>query len=183
MIRTWSHFLREAVNAGICDLSINELLIQEYFKFYPSPLHLSSLDSGLQQLPTGTQSSANPEGSSSSSDLTYEYPSFDPYNILGYLSQAGLMKQSVIESTGSEDSKSLSKQTNFSGCYAVAAKRQGAHKQDGGTYQAKNLVTERKRRTRIKERLYTLRSLVPKISKVSYSFIAFTLKSNPFRLA
>ncbi|KAI3408328.1 bHLH-MYC_N domain-containing protein [Psidium guajava] len=32
-------------------------LIREHFKFYPSPLHLSSLDSGLQQLPTGTQSS------------------------------------------------------------------------------------------------------------------------------
>ncbi|XP_030516808.1 transcription factor bHLH90-like isoform X2 [Rhodamnia argentea] len=171
IIRTWSRFLREAVNAGICDLSIDEFLIREYFKFYPSPLQLSSLDSGLQQLPTGTQSSNNPEGSSSSPDLTHDYPSFDPYNILGYLSQAVLMKQSVLESTGSKNSKSLLKQTNFSGCNAAAAMQKGVHKQGGGKCEAKNLVTERKRRTRIKERLYTLRSLVPKISKMDMTSI------------
>lgn len=33
-------------------------------------------------------------------------------------------------------------------------------------YIAKNLVTERKRRNRIKNGLFTLRSLVPKITKV-----------------
>lgn len=35
-------------------------------------------------------------------------------------------------------------------------------------YQSKNLVTERKRRNRIKDGLFALRALVPKISKVCY---------------
>ncbi|KAI6703057.1 hypothetical protein NL676_012193 [Syzygium grande] len=61
----------------------------------------------------GTQSSKNPEGS------------------LGYLYQAGVMKQSVIGSTRFQDSKSLSEQPNFSGC-AVAAKGKAIRKQEGG---------------------------------------------------
>lgn len=40
-------------------------------------------------------------------------------------------------------------------------------KRQKGPYQSKNLVTERKRRNRIKDGLFALRALVPNISKVT----------------
>lgn len=45
--------------------------------------------------------------------------------------------------------------------FAMGKKRQK------GPYQSKNLVTERKRRNRIKDGLFALRALVPNITKVA----------------
>ncbi|KAI6668082.1 hypothetical protein NL676_032980 [Syzygium grande] len=131
------------MNLGLRDINTNEFLIQEYLISCLLLPHLSSLDSGLQQLPIGTRSRKNPEGS------------------LGYLSQAGVMKQSVIGSTRSEDSKSLSEQPNFLGC-AAAAK---------GKAICKQLIAEQERKTMYGDRIHTLRSLVPKISKLDKNSI------------
>ncbi|KAI6703035.1 hypothetical protein NL676_012171 [Syzygium grande] len=75
------------------------------------------------------------------------------------------MKQSVIGSTRSEDSKSLSEQPNFLGC-AAAAKGKAIRKQEGGECRSKRLIAEQERKTMYGDRIHTLRSLVPKISKV-----------------
>ncbi|XP_056163097.1 uncharacterized protein LOC115664777 [Syzygium oleosum] len=54
MIIHWGHFFKEAMNLRPWDIKTNEFLIQEYLISCLLPPHLSSLDSGLQQLPIGT---------------------------------------------------------------------------------------------------------------------------------
>ncbi|KAL3743798.1 hypothetical protein ACJRO7_018980 [Eucalyptus globulus] len=71
------------------------------------------------------------------------------------------MKQSVIKSTRSEDSKSSSKQPNCSGC-VVAAKGKAICKQKAGDCHSKKLIIEKKKTAAIGDKLHTLRSLVPK---------------------
>ena len=65
--------------------------------------------------------------------------------------------------------KSLKRSTKHPGLVLVEGNplvEKANEKPESSGYQSKNLITERKRRNRIKDGLFTLRALVPKITKV-----------------
>lgn len=146
-----------------------DLLSEEYLQHWPLTLHLLSSNPRIQVLPPVTQSSSYPcaEGSSSSSNPSNECASFD----LNYdfINQHGSVKQSIGKSSGSKNYKHKKQQAYLvSNCGNVVENDEGKVIQKPGRerFHSKNLVTERNRRNRIKDGLYTLRALVPKITKV-----------------
>lgn len=165
-------------------LSANESVSNENFKpqvvdnlqYYWSPYQHCFLMPNMQiHLPVVTELDRYPsfEGSSVGSKLLSEVPSFD----LNYCSvtRNEPMKPSIFQSVGSDGSSHyhklmLKEHTDLVlGCdnkVATCSKRAN-QKRSRENFQAKNLVTERNRRNRIKDGLLTLRSLVPKITKVN----------------
>jgi hypothetical protein len=148
-------------------------LSEEYLQHWPLTLHLLSSNPRIQVLPPVTQSSSYPsaEGSSSSSNPSNDCPSFDLNS--DFINLHGSGKQSIGKFSGSKNYKhneSLLKQQAdlVSNCGNVVENDEGKVVQKPGRerYHSKNLVTERKRRNRIKDGLFTLRALVPKITKV-----------------
>lgn len=162
------------------DAGLNEARLHSSPKFYsvdwPDPQPLLDFKSKLEILPSVSQSSSFPscEGSSSGSKHSNEHQYFDSYSSLvshGFFNQPihrsfeskrpmpqeGLLKQQT--DAISEISKILQKDE------AKTGGRQGKE-----IYKSKNLITERRRRNKIRDRLYTLRALVPNISKVQTNY-------------
>ncbi|KAK1438209.1 hypothetical protein QVD17_04015 [Tagetes erecta] len=73
-------------------------------------------------------------------------------------------------STHVSPTQSIDTQINLLG-HAISEEPKITHKTGKDQYQSKNLVTERKRRNRIKDGLFALRALVPKISKMDRASI------------
>ena len=147
-------------------------LSEEYLQHWPLTLHLLSSNPKIQVLPPVTQSSSYPsaEGSSSSSNPSNDCPLFDLNS--DYINLHGFVKQSIGQSSGSKKNKhnesSLKRQADLvSHCGNMVENDEGnVIQKPVRRFHSKNLVTERKRRNRIKDGLFTLRSLVPKITKV-----------------
>ncbi|KAK1552373.1 hypothetical protein Q3G72_015521 [Acer saccharum] len=164
--------------ANMCDLSIEDSL-----QNHPLPIHLLTLLPAIQILHPLTQfNSTYPsyEGSSSGSNPSNEHTiSFDSNYCYGTTTPNEPLKQSIIESSGCEkpmyvDVNMLKEQTEFVlGCNskAVIRNKRAVQRLGRENYQSKNLVTERNRRNRIKDGLYALRALVPKISKMDRASI------------
>ncbi|XP_038692261.1 transcription factor bHLH90 isoform X2 [Tripterygium wilfordii] len=154
-----------------------DLLREEALKNF-TPLHLFSFIPNIQ-FPTPSNQSSIPlslEGSWSSSNASYKHPSLDLDS--DYFSSDQPLKQSTGKSYGTRKRKyggNLLKQQsklipNVSDKVAKD-KAQLTKRPERDDYQSKNLVTERKRRRRIQEGLFTLRSLVPNISKMDKTAI------------
>ncbi|KAE8023464.1 hypothetical protein FH972_009154 [Carpinus fangiana] len=152
-------------------------LSEEYLQHWPLTLHLLSSNPKIQVLPPVTQSSSYPsaEGSSSSSNPSNDCPLFDLNS--DYINLHGFVKQSIGQSSGSKKNKhnesSLKRQADLvSHCGNMVENDEGnVIQKPVRRFHSKNLVTERKRRNRIKDGLFTLRSLVPKITKMDIASI------------
>lgn len=152
------------------NVSPNDLLDampEEYMQKLPPSLHLLTFNPRLQVFPPVTHSGSytSVEGSSSSSNPSNEHSMFD--------SNCGLPFKQSKKSSGSNDrecnKKWLNQQNGLVSSCGVVKQNHTAkviRKKGNENYQSKNLVTERNRRNRINDRLLTLRSLVPKITKV-----------------
>lgn len=161
------HMEGETKSAQICtNVSPNDLLEalpEEYMHKPPPSLHLLSSHPTLQVFPPVTQSRSytSVEGSSSSSNPSNECPMFD--------SNCGPPFKQSKKSSGSKNPECNKKWQNQEKECDVVIQNHTAEvvqKKENEKFHSKNLVTERNRRNRIKDGLFTLRSLVPKITKV-----------------
>ncbi|KAH7570287.1 hypothetical protein JRO89_XS05G0081800 [Xanthoceras sorbifolium] len=166
------------------NMSLNERrcldpCIEDNLRNYPSSFQLLTLIPSIQNLHPATPFNTHPsyEGSSIASNPSTEHPSFD--SNYSYATQNEPLKQSIIESSGCDkpkydDKNMLREQTELVlGCNnkVVTRNKKAIQRPGRENCQSKNLVTERNRRNRIKDGLFTLRSLVPKISKMDRAAI------------
>lgn len=141
---------KEALSAQSCNVLKEHIASEEY---YPT-LHVASLN----------QCSSYPsiEGSSSGTNPSYEqHPSFD--SKLVDLNQHEAVRELVNKSIGSK-TETPKKQQQRGNMEEDKSELIREPQKEGFT--SKNLVTERNRRNRIKDALFTLRSLVPRITRV-----------------
>lgn len=132
--------------------------------------HFNSM-SRLQSLVTGSQASPyGIEGSSAGSTPSNEYlllqsgsshvsPNLSPIKSIGNPTRS--WKRKLNEEMPKDEVARVANHV-----FDKKDKVKGKQKTGKEQYYSKNLITERNRRTRIKEGLFTLRALVPNISKV-----------------
>nr|WIE96190.1 basic helix-loop-helix transcription factor [Loropetalum chinense var. rubrum] len=148
-------------SASLNEHTHNPLLV-EYLHNWPPHFHHLSCIPSLQSHPPLTQRSNYPSFKGSS-NLSNESPSFhsSPDN----LSPDASLNQSFGIFLGSDKPKyceNFSKQHMIQNGNAKVIQKPAKER-----YQSKNLILERNRRNRIKDGLYALRALVPKISKMN----------------
>ncbi|KHN26876.1 Transcription factor ABORTED MICROSPORES [Glycine soja] len=164
---------QEAISAqSYTSLNINEHLpLREQYSHW-SP-HMPTLTPSVHQ-PATRQCSSHPsiEGPSSGSNPSTEEPSFDSKfaSLIPHEYLKPPVKKSPIPKTETP------KYNKTSGKWQRGLSSHCSNEEDDESksvkesqkevYQAKNLVTERNRRNKIKKGLFTLRSLVPRITKV-----------------
>lgn len=138
-----------------------DILLKENLQSFPSPLQLLTFVPSTQVLSATTQFNTHPynEGSSSGSNPSIEHPSFD--SNYGFIAQNVPLMQPIGNS-----------------CVKRPKYKNHVFKEELGERQrlgrAKNLITERNRRNKLKDGLYALRALVPKISKVNITYFSNT---------
>ncbi|KAG7974812.1 hypothetical protein I3843_06G066300 [Carya illinoinensis] len=151
---------------------------EDYLTNWSLPLHLPRLNPSIQALLPVIPSSSYPcvDRSSSGSNPSHGYPSLDLDSC--QLSLHGTINKSIGKSSDSKKVKysqcSLKRRTGTiaNGRNMVENdETKVIQKKEREQYHSKNLVTERNRRNRIKDGLFTLRSLVPKISKMDRTAI------------
>ncbi|XP_010251245.1 PREDICTED: transcription factor ABORTED MICROSPORES-like isoform X2 [Nelumbo nucifera] len=121
------------------------------------------------------------EGSSTGSIPSEEPQSFGSRSALGSRQMVALMEQSDrITTQDSLTESSVYREIGYNNCFLIEQdmeivsghlmggkdKLKACRRLGGEQYQSKNLITERNRRNKIKSKLFALRALVPKITKM-----------------
>ncbi|KAG8641724.1 transcription factor bHLH90 isoform X2 [Manihot esculenta] len=159
--------------------SINELYLDSFpehnLQNLQPPSHLSSLIPPIHiHHPLNQPNNHSSfEGSSSVSNPSNEHSSFDSHSG-GYLSRKGILKQSIGKPYGKRKSgydEDLLKQQAGLIPESNNEVAKVIQRSERDHFRSKNLVTERNRRNRMKDGLFTLRALVPKISKMNKAAI------------
>ncbi|KAG6601503.1 Transcription factor ABORTED MICROSPORES, partial [Cucurbita argyrosperma subsp. sororia] len=164
------------------DGDLNEKRLDSCTKYYsvdwPDPQPLLDFKSKLEILPSVSQSNSFPscEGSSSGSKPSNEHHYFDSYSSLvsrGFFNQPIHRSFESKRPTPQEDL--LEQQRDVVSDYSKFLQKDeaktGGGRQGKEIYKSKNLITERRRRNKIRDRLYALRALVPNISKMDRASI------------
>lgn len=148
---------------------LNTLLEKDLYSL-PLSLSLSTFNiPRLQSIPPVSDSNSHPslEGTSGGSSPSIEHPSFTSGS--AYISQDEQLKQLIGTYHGTQCSQKAGFVLDLKNNTLNDNKRT-TKKPEKENYISKNLVTERNRRKKIKEGLFMLRALVPKISKVSQKY-------------
>lgn len=143
------------------DEKCHDILLKENLQNFPSPPQLLTFVPGTQVLSAATRFNTHPynEGSSRGSNPSIEHPSFD--SNYGYIAQNAPLMQPI--------GNSFAKRPK---CKNHVFKEELGERHRLG--RAKNLITERNRRNKLKDGLFALRALVPKISKVNITYFSNT---------
>ncbi|XP_029128932.1 transcription factor bHLH90 [Cajanus cajan] len=164
---------QEAISAqSYTTLNINEHLpLREQYSQWRPP-HMSTLNPSVHQ-PATKQCNSHPsiEGPSNGSNPSTEEPSLDskfacliPHEYIKQPSKISSIPKTKMPKYNKTSGKQKGGLTSL--CRNGEDKSKLDKEPHKECYQAKNLVTERNRRNKIKKGLFTLRSLVPKITKV-----------------
>ncbi|WCJ38446.1 basic helix-loop-helix (bHLH) DNA-binding superfamily protein [Euphorbia peplus] len=152
--------------SGLNEFGLDPFLDQNMHTL-PAPSHLLRfLPRTDIVIPSFNQSNTyfSPEGTSGCLEPSDDHRSLHPQS--GYFSQNGILKHSIENPSGGRKSKSnensLMHQDRIPGSKIKVSK--ATNKPE---FQSKNLIAERNRRNRITNGILTLRSLVPKISKMN----------------
>ncbi|GAV81288.1 HLH domain-containing protein/bHLH-MYC_N domain-containing protein [Cephalotus follicularis] len=167
------NMIAQSYTKGILTKQQLDPLLEESLQNLAPPLHLLSFIPRIQFHLPHTQFNTLPslEGSSRGSSPLNEHPSFDSHS--SYACVSGSLKQSIGRSSVSKRPKQHDYVLELERRSLRAAKDnlKAMQRPDKGQWKSKNIVTERNRRERIRDGLFTLRSLVPKISKMDQTSI------------
>jgi len=162
---------QEAISAqSYTNLNIIEHLpLREQYSHWSLP-HMSATLTPSIHHPATKQCTSHPsiEGPPSGSNPSIEEPSFDS-KFLGLIPDESAKMSPIPKTKMPKYNKTSGKQQRGFSSHCSdgeEGKSKLVKEPQKEGYQAKNLVTERNRRNKIKKGLFTLRSLVPKITKV-----------------